>query len=131
MGFFDLPANLVNLDYDLYSKGKDEQTSAQFVSKNARDDIVRVNDGKYYEVAEKPQFSILTTAQKLSRGQSSREILVSILIGTDEYRFQPCKGCRLVGVPFRFEPPRVCKVRLIDRAQLPSSLLASGFEDSF
>ncbi len=48
----DKNANPVNSDYDLYSMGPDGKTSAQFTAKNARDDIVRANDGAYYGIAE-------------------------------------------------------------------------------
>jgi general secretion pathway protein G len=49
----DKNANPVNSDYDLYSMGKDGKTTAQFTAKNARDDVVRANDGEYYGLAEK------------------------------------------------------------------------------
>ena len=48
----DKNANPVNSDYDLYSMGQDGKTAAQFMAKNARDDIVRANDGGYYGLAE-------------------------------------------------------------------------------
>ena len=48
----DKNANPVNSDYDLYSMGKDGKTAAQFTAKNARDDIVRANDGEYLGLAE-------------------------------------------------------------------------------
>ena len=48
----DKSANPVNSDYDLYSMGQDGKTAAQFMSKKARDDIVRANDGGYYGLAE-------------------------------------------------------------------------------
>ena len=48
----DKNANPVNSDYDLYSMGRDGKTAAQFMAKNARDDIVRANDGAYYGLAE-------------------------------------------------------------------------------
>jgi general secretion pathway protein G len=48
----DKNANPVNSDYDLYSMGRDGQTSAQFMAQKARDDIVRANDGAYYGLAE-------------------------------------------------------------------------------
>ncbi|MGD9302112.1 MAG: prepilin-type N-terminal cleavage/methylation domain-containing protein [Desulfobacterales bacterium] len=48
----DKNANPVNSDYDLYSMGKDGKTSAQFMAKKARDDVVRANDGDYYGLAE-------------------------------------------------------------------------------
>ena len=49
---WDKNANPVNSDYDLYSMGKDGRTSAQFMAKKARDDVVRANDGEYYGLAE-------------------------------------------------------------------------------
>ncbi len=49
----DKNANPVNSDYDLYSMGKDGKTAAQFTAKNARDDVVRANDGEYVGLAEK------------------------------------------------------------------------------
>ena len=48
----DKNANPVNSDYDIYSMGQDGKTSAQFMAKKARDDIVRANDGGYYGLAE-------------------------------------------------------------------------------
>jgi general secretion pathway protein G len=48
----DKNANPVNSDFDLYSMGQDGKTTAQFTAKNARDDIVRANDGAYYGLAE-------------------------------------------------------------------------------
>ena len=48
----DKNANPVNSDYDLYSMGRDGKTVAQFTGKNARDDVVRANDGAYYGLAE-------------------------------------------------------------------------------
>jgi general secretion pathway protein G len=48
----DKNANPVNDDYDLYSMGADGKTAAQFTGKNARDDIVRANNGGYYGLAE-------------------------------------------------------------------------------
>ncbi|WP_078121666.1 prepilin-type N-terminal cleavage/methylation domain-containing protein [Thiosocius teredinicola] len=47
----DKSANPVNSDYDLYSMGPDGVTTAQFTGKNARDDIVRANDGDFIGVA--------------------------------------------------------------------------------
>ena len=47
----DKNANPVNSDYDLYSMGRDGKTAAQFMAKNARDDIVRANDGSYCGLA--------------------------------------------------------------------------------
>lgn len=48
----DKSANPVNSDYDLYSMGPDGVTTAQFTGKQARDDIVRANDGDFVGVAE-------------------------------------------------------------------------------
>ena len=48
----DKNANPVNSDYDLYSMGRDGKTTPQFTAKNARDDIVRASDGKYFGLAE-------------------------------------------------------------------------------
>lgn len=49
----DKNANPVNSDFDLYSLGRDGETTAQFTGKKARDDIVRANNGRYYGLAEK------------------------------------------------------------------------------
>ena len=49
----DKNANPVNSDFDLYSLGRDGETDAQFTGKNARDDIVRANNGRFYGLAEK------------------------------------------------------------------------------
>jgi general secretion pathway protein G len=43
----DRSLNPVNTDYDLYSMGPDKKTTAQFTAKNARDDIVRANNGAF------------------------------------------------------------------------------------
>ena len=48
----DANLNPVNSDYDLYSVGKDGDTSRNFNASNARDDIVRANDGQFYGFAE-------------------------------------------------------------------------------
>jgi general secretion pathway protein G len=48
----DQNLNPVNSDYDLYSVGKDGDTSRNFNASNARDDIVRANDGQFYGFAE-------------------------------------------------------------------------------
>ena len=48
----DKNANPVNSDYDLYSMGQDGKTTPQFTAKDARDDIVRANDGSYIGLAE-------------------------------------------------------------------------------
>lgn len=49
----DKNANPVNSDFDLYSLGRDGETTAQFSGKKARDDIVRANNGRFYGLAEK------------------------------------------------------------------------------
>lgn len=49
----DKNANPANSDFDLYSMGKDGRTVPQFSENNARDDIVRANDGVYFGLAEK------------------------------------------------------------------------------
>jgi general secretion pathway protein G len=49
----DRNANPVNSDFDLYSMGRDGLTVAQFTGKKARDDIVRANNGSFYDLAEK------------------------------------------------------------------------------
>jgi general secretion pathway protein G len=49
----DKNANPVNSDFDLYSVGRDGLSVAQFTGKDARDDIVRANNGNYYYLAEK------------------------------------------------------------------------------
>ena len=41
----------VNSDYDLYSQGKDGQTSIPFTARASRDDVVRANDGGYIGLA--------------------------------------------------------------------------------
>jgi general secretion pathway protein G len=42
----------VNSDYDLYSAGKDKQTSLPFTAGHSRDDIVRCNNGTYVGLAK-------------------------------------------------------------------------------
>lgn len=37
----------VNSDFDLYSMGQDEKSQSPFTAKASRDDIVRVNNGRY------------------------------------------------------------------------------------
>ena len=37
----------INTDYDLYSMGKDGQTTSALTAANSRDDIIRANDGAY------------------------------------------------------------------------------------
>ena len=49
----DKNANPVNSDFDLCSLGRDGSTTAQFSGKNARDDVVRANNGRFYGLAEK------------------------------------------------------------------------------
>jgi general secretion pathway protein G len=49
----DKNANPVNSDFDLYSMGRDGRTSPQFNGKKARDDIVRANNGRFCDLAEK------------------------------------------------------------------------------
>ena len=49
----DKNANPVNSDFDLYSRGRDGRTVAQFTGKKARDDIVRANNGSFCDLAEK------------------------------------------------------------------------------
>ena len=49
----DKNANPVNSDFDLYSLGRDGVTTAQVTGKDARDDVVRANNGRFYGLAEK------------------------------------------------------------------------------
>ena len=42
----------INSDYDLYSMGKDGQTQTQLQGSNARDDVVRANDGQFLGLAK-------------------------------------------------------------------------------
>ncbi len=48
----DRNLNPVNTDFDLYSKGPDGKSAAQFMAAKARDDLVRANNGRYFGVAE-------------------------------------------------------------------------------
>jgi len=48
----DKNLNPVNTDYDLYSIGKDGETLKAFTAKQARDDIVRANNGGFIGRAE-------------------------------------------------------------------------------
>lgn len=48
----DRNLNPVNTDFDLYSIGKDGQTSTAFTSARGRDDVVRANNGAYIGLAE-------------------------------------------------------------------------------
>jgi general secretion pathway protein G len=41
----------INTDYDLYSMGKDGQTTTALTAANSRDDIIRANDGAYIGLA--------------------------------------------------------------------------------
>ena len=47
----DKSMNPVNTGYDLYSLGADGLTAAQFVAQNAKDDVVRANDGDFVGLA--------------------------------------------------------------------------------
>ncbi len=38
----------INSDFDLYSMGKDGQSSPPLTAKSSQDDIIRANDGGYY-----------------------------------------------------------------------------------
>jgi general secretion pathway protein G len=42
----------VNSTYDLYSLGRDGQSTAAFTASKSRDDIVRANDGGFFGLAE-------------------------------------------------------------------------------
>ncbi len=42
----------INSDYDLYSMGKDGETSAPLTAKSSHDDIVRAGDGSFVGLAE-------------------------------------------------------------------------------
>jgi general secretion pathway protein G len=44
--------NPVNSDFDLYSMGRDGDTSRPFTSAKGRDDIVRANNGQFYGLAD-------------------------------------------------------------------------------
>jgi general secretion pathway protein G len=41
----------VNSEYDLYSQGKDGETSIAFTARASRDDVVRANDGGFIGLA--------------------------------------------------------------------------------
>jgi general secretion pathway protein G len=47
----DRQANPVNSDFDLYSEGRDGVSAASFGALEARDDVVRANDGAYFGLA--------------------------------------------------------------------------------
>jgi len=42
----------INSSFDLYSMGKDGVTTAPLTAKNAKDDVIRANDGGYVGLAE-------------------------------------------------------------------------------
>jgi general secretion pathway protein G len=48
----DKNLNPVNTDYDLYIVGKDGETMTAFTAQQARDDVVRANDGRFLGLAE-------------------------------------------------------------------------------
>ena len=48
----DRNLNPVNTDFDLYSKGPDGRSAAQFMAAKARDDLVRANNGRYFGPAD-------------------------------------------------------------------------------
>ncbi len=48
----DKNLNPVNTDYDLYSMGKDGETTTAFTAQKARDDVVRANNGRFLGLAE-------------------------------------------------------------------------------
>ena len=43
----DKNLNPINTDFDLYSMGRDEETTRALTAQNARDDIVRANNGGF------------------------------------------------------------------------------------
>jgi general secretion pathway protein G len=43
----------INTEYDLYSKGRDGDTSTPLTAQASRDDIIRANDGQYIGLASK------------------------------------------------------------------------------
>ena len=43
----------INTEYDLYSKGRDGDTSTPLTAQVSRDDIIRANDGQYVGLASK------------------------------------------------------------------------------
>jgi general secretion pathway protein G len=49
----DRKLNPLNSDFDLYSMGKDGQSSTQITQKVSLDDVIRANDGKFIDLAEK------------------------------------------------------------------------------
>lgn len=48
----DKNLNPVNTDYDLYSMGRDGETTTAFPAKKARDDVVRANNGRFLGLAK-------------------------------------------------------------------------------
>lgn len=48
----DKNLNPVNTDFDLYSMGKDGETTTAFTAKKARDDVVRASNGGFLGLAE-------------------------------------------------------------------------------
>ena len=49
----DRKLNPLNSDFDLYSMGKDGQSQTQITNKVSLDDVIRANDGKFIDLAEK------------------------------------------------------------------------------
>ncbi len=49
----DKSLNPLNSDYDLYSKGKDGNSKLPISQKDSLDDVLRANDGKFIDLAEK------------------------------------------------------------------------------
>lgn len=49
----DRKLNPLNTDFDLYSKGKDKASMQQLTNKKSLDDVIRANDGKFMDLAEK------------------------------------------------------------------------------
>lgn len=49
----DKNLNPLNTDFDLYSTGKDGNTKLPISQKDSLDDIVRINDGKFVDLASK------------------------------------------------------------------------------
>jgi general secretion pathway protein G len=47
----DKSLNPINSDYDLYSMGKDGQSSTALTAKNSHDDVIRARDGQYIGLA--------------------------------------------------------------------------------
>ena len=49
----DKNLNPLNSDYDLYSIGKDTKTKLPISQKDSLDDVLRANDGRFIDLAEK------------------------------------------------------------------------------